>query len=157
MPEEEHNISFSGKPTKKNYDVHFDRSPFIKSVLQPEINTNEKINRTSQGKYSYKESPTTDTVPNLNFIFDNGLEFDLHPADWFDPYFPRKRKESTHPKAVTLDDRTGWLNVKAMMANAECFYKFVFLLYDFFRYFLIVFRKIVSFFASQAKKAFQNY
>ena len=33
MPEEKHNISFSGKPTKKNYDVHFYRSPFIKSVL----------------------------------------------------------------------------------------------------------------------------
>ena len=118
MPEEEHNISFSGKHTKINYNLHFDRSPFIKSVLQPEINTNGKIKMTSLGKCSYKESPTIDTVPNLSFIVDNGLGFDSHPADWFDTYFPRKRKESTHPKAVTLDIFTGWLNVKAMMANA---------------------------------------
>ena len=53
MLEEEHNISFSGKPTKTNYE-HFDRSPFIKSVLQPEISTNEKMKMTSLGKYSYK-------------------------------------------------------------------------------------------------------
>ena len=72
---------------------------------------------TSLGKYNYKESPTTDTVPNISFIFDNSLGFDSHPADWFDPYFPRKRKENTHPKAVTLDYLTDWLNVKIMMAN----------------------------------------
>ena len=32
--------------------------------------------------------------------------------------FQGKEKKRTHPKAVTLDDLTGWLNVKAMMANA---------------------------------------
>ena len=59
---------------------------------------------TSLGKYNYKESPTTDTVPNISFIFDNSLGFDSHPADRLDLYFPRERKESTHLKAVTLDD-----------------------------------------------------
>ena len=61
---------------------------------------------TALGKYNYKESPSTDTVPNLNFIFDNSLGFDSHPVAWFAPYFSRKRKESTHPKVVTFDDLT---------------------------------------------------
>ena len=29
-----------------------------------------------------------------------------------------KRVKDTHPKAVTMDDMTSWLNVKAMIANA---------------------------------------
>ena len=29
------------------------------------------------GKYKYKESPTTDTVPHLSFIFDNSLGFEI--------------------------------------------------------------------------------
>ena len=79
------------------------------------MNTNGKMKMIALGKYNYKESPTTDTIPNLSFIFDNGIGFDSHPADWFEPYFPRKRKEIILQKEVTFDDLTGWLNVKAMV------------------------------------------
>ena len=33
MSEEEHNISFLGNPAITNFDVNFERSSFIKSVL----------------------------------------------------------------------------------------------------------------------------
>ena len=29
-----------------------------------------------------------------------------------------KRVKDTHPKSVTMDDMTAWINVKAMIANA---------------------------------------
>ena len=35
IPAHEHNTRFGGRPPKKNYDVQFDRPPFIKSVLLP--------------------------------------------------------------------------------------------------------------------------
>ena len=61
---------------------------------------------------------TDETVPNLEHLFKQGLGFDSHPAEWFDLFFPAKRTKGTHPKAVTMDDMTAWLNVKAKMANA---------------------------------------
>ena len=38
VPAHEHNAQFEGRPPKKNNDVQFDRPPFIKSVLLPELN-----------------------------------------------------------------------------------------------------------------------
>ena len=61
---------------------------------------------------------TDETVPNLEHLFEQGLGFDSHPAEWFDLFFPAKCIKGTHPKAVTMDDMTAWLNVKAKMANA---------------------------------------
>ena len=53
---------------------------------------------TALGKFNYLESPTTDTIPNSIYIFDNGLGFDSHPADWFEPYFSRNITNNTHSK-----------------------------------------------------------
>ena len=54
----------------------------------------------------------------MEYLFENGIGFDSHPFEWFNLFSPLKRVNDTHPKAVTMDDMTTWLNVKAMIANA---------------------------------------
>ena len=111
VPAHEHNARFEGRPPKKNYDVQFDRHPFIKSVLLPELNASGNPKKKSNGEHCYKEAPVTTTVPNLKYLFANDIGFDFHPADWFNLYLPKYRNRKTHPKAVTCDDITGWMNI----------------------------------------------
>ena len=54
----------------------------------------------------------------MQYLFDNCIGFDYHPADWFNLYVPKDHNIKTHPKAVTCDDLTGWFNIKAMMLGA---------------------------------------
>ena len=118
VPAHEHNPRFEGRPPKKNYDVKFDRPPFIKSVLLPELNSSGNLKKKSNGENFYKEAPVTTTVQNLQYLFSNGIGFDSHPSDWFNLYFPKYRNRKTHPKPVACDDLTGWMNIKAIMLGA---------------------------------------
>ena len=61
---------------------------------------------------------TTVTVPNLAYLTELGIDFESHPADWFNIFLPKNRGKHTHPKAVTLEELTAWTNTKAMMCNA---------------------------------------
>jgi len=116
--EEEHLSDFAHKPKKRNYSMTFDRLPFIANRLLPVRNKSGRFRRKQNSEYIYKESPTVETIPNLNYIFSAGIGFDSHPADWFDLFFPRRRTKNTNPKAVTMDEYTAWTNTKAMMMNA---------------------------------------
>ena len=51
VPAHEHNARFEGRPPKKNYDVQFDRPPFIKSVLLPELNASGNLKKKSNGEH----------------------------------------------------------------------------------------------------------
>lgn len=116
---EEHNAQNPNRPKKRNYAEIFDRSPFTSPTrLLPEKNDKGNYKRDCNNNYKYKHQATSDTVPNFEYLFENGVGFDSHPVQWFDLFFPSKRKKDTHPKAVTMDDMTAWLNVKALIANA---------------------------------------
>ena len=54
----------------------------------------------------------------MEYLFENVIRFDSHPVDWFNLFSPLKRVKDTHPKAITMDDMTAWLNLKAMIDNA---------------------------------------
>ena len=54
----------------------------------------------------------------MEYLFENGIGFYNHPVEWFNLFYPLKLVKDTHPKAVTMDDMTACLNVKAMIANA---------------------------------------
>ena len=54
----------------------------------------------------------------MEYLFENGIEFDSHPVECFNLFYLLKRIKDTHPKAFTMYDMTAWLNVKAMIANA---------------------------------------
>ena len=104
-----HNIQIDQK--KRNYAEKFDRSPFTAPTqLLPEKNTKGNYKRNS-----YTKQVTDETIPNLEQIFEDGLGFDSHLAEWFNIFFSLKLSKDTHPKAVTMDDMTAWINVKDMM------------------------------------------
>ena len=42
----------------------------------------------------------------------------MHPADWFNIFFPKKRTRRVLSSAVTIDKLTSWTNTKAMKLNA---------------------------------------
>ena len=86
VPTHENNARFEGRSPRKNYDVQFDRPPFIKSVLLPELNASGNLKKKSNREHCYKEAPVTTTVPSLQYLFANGIVFDYHPADWFNLY-----------------------------------------------------------------------
>ena len=117
-PAEEHASAFAEKPKKRNYSEMFDRRPFIAERLLPEKNDRGKCKRDKDGKYCYKKQYSDKTVPNLKYLFKNGVNIESHPADYFDLFFPRNRTKDTHPKAVCIDDLNSWTNTKAMMLNA---------------------------------------
>lgn len=118
IPTHEHNIRFEDRPSKKIYYAQFDRPPFIKSVLLPELNDSGNLKKKATGEHCYKEVPVSNIVPNLQYLFANGIGFDSHPPDWFNLYLSKDRNKTTHKKAVTCDDFTGWLNTEPMMSRS---------------------------------------
>ena len=117
VPESE-DVRREARVKKKNYDATFDRSPFVGTTLLPERKPNGKLRRDAQGTYTYKKMVSTKTGPNMEYIFKAGLDFESHPAEWFELFLPFNRKKNMDPKAITFEEFTAWLNTKAMMANA---------------------------------------
>ena len=115
----DHDAQYADAPKKRNYAEQFDRSPFTAPTrILPEKNKTENYKRDRNGDYLYTQQGTDETVPNLEHLLEKGLGFDSHPVEWFDLFFPVKRSKDRHPKAVTMDNMTAWLNVKAKMTNA---------------------------------------
>ena len=113
---EEHEADFANCPKKKNYAETFNQSPFTTPCrLLTENNSRGNFKCDSSGSYVYKKQVTDETVPNFEYLFENGIGFDSHPVEWFN-FFPLKRVKYTHPKAFTMDDMTAWLNVMAVIA-----------------------------------------
>jgi hypothetical protein len=107
------------RPKKRNFSEIFNRGTFTSPPrLLPEKNSTGNYRRTKDGSYVYSKQLTHLTVPNLEYLFQKGISFDSHPADWFNLFPPFKCDKYTHEKAVTMDDLTVWLNVKAVIANA---------------------------------------
>lgn len=86
---------------KRNYSSHvFDRPPFVRfPVLMPErIRNSGKFKRikTNNGSFGFRYSMSHEvkeaTVPNIEFILENNLCLDSHPAEWFHPWLPLNRK-----------------------------------------------------------------
>ena len=70
------------------------------------------------GNYIYIQQESDKTNQNLKYLFDKGIGFHSHPADWLDIFFPQKRTQRTRPNAVTIHELTSWTNIKAMKMNA---------------------------------------
>ena len=118
MPAAEHEINSEHRPKKRNYGEVFDRAPFTSSVLLPVRKQNGTLQRKSTGAYVYSLQSSVETVPDLKYLSEKGIDLKSHPADWFNLFFPRNRDKNTHPKTVTIDELTSWTNTKAMIANA---------------------------------------
>ena len=120
--EEEHNAECNERPKKRNFNEIFERESFVTNHLLPERikkgKSKGKLKKNQVGNYFYIQQESNKTNPNLKYLFDKGIGFHSHPADWFDIFFPQKRTRRTHPSAVTIHDLTSWTNTKAMKMNA---------------------------------------
>ena len=119
---EEHNANFDDRPKKRNFGELFDREPFVGNHLLPEViskgKSKGKLKKDKVGNFIYKQQQSEQSIPNLKYLFSKGIGFHLHPADWFDIFFPQKRTRRTHPNAVTIHELTSWTNTKAMKLTA---------------------------------------
>ena len=79
---------------------------------------NGTLQRKNTIKYFYTLQSNIETVPDLKYLSDKGINLNSHPANWFNLFFPRHRDKHTNPKAVTISDLTSWINTKVMIANA---------------------------------------
>jgi hypothetical protein len=70
--------------------------------------------------YSKQYSSNTETLPNLDFLFEHKIGLESHPAEWFEPWLPFQRTKTNagDKKLVTIQDLTTWSNTKALLANA---------------------------------------
>ena len=86
---EEHEADFANRLKKRNYADTFDRSLFAApSRLITEKNTRGKLKLDSSGNYVYKKQVTDETVPNFEYLFENGIGFDSHPVECFNLFPP---------------------------------------------------------------------
>ena len=78
-------------PKMYNYQQQYDRPPFIQAVKKPKLN---KVGRPikKNNKFCYEEVNSEETLPNIDWCNENGLDLTSHPADWFDAFLPRKNK-----------------------------------------------------------------
>ena len=86
--------------------------------LLPEKDARGRFRKDAKGQFKYTKQTHTTTIPNIEYLFENNVGLDSHPADWFKLFFPKKRERQTHPKSVTMDEYTAWLNTKALNAGA---------------------------------------
>ena len=79
---EEHEADCANQPKKRNYAETSDRSPFTAPCrLLPEKNSRGGFKHDISGNYVYKKQVTDETVPNLEYLFENGIRFDSHPVE----------------------------------------------------------------------------
>ena len=91
--------------------------PFVAERLLPEKNLRGRLKKDNKGNFNYSKQTLTDTVPNIEFLHSKGISLKSCPAKWFKIFFPRKQERTTCPKAVTMDELTGWTNTKTLMQN----------------------------------------
>ena len=82
--EEEYLCDFLDKSKKRNYSQIFDCMPFVANRLLLVKNKSRCFRRKHNREYIYNEAQTVETIPNLSYLFEEGLGFDSHPANWFD-------------------------------------------------------------------------
>ena len=103
--EEEHISNHPDQPKKQNYSHQFDRSPFVtEERLLPEKNARGRFRKDAKGQFQYTKQTHTTTIPNIEYLIENNVGLDSHPADWFEVFFPKKQERKTHPKSVTMDE-----------------------------------------------------
>ena len=86
---EEHEADCANWPKKRNYAETFYRIPFTTTCrLLPDKNSRGNFKRDNSGNYVYKKQVTYETVPNLEYLFENGIGFDSYPVEWFNLFPP---------------------------------------------------------------------
>ena len=82
---EEHDVVFIDCPKKRNCVETFDQDYFTAPARLLQIrSSNDNFKPDGNGKYLYLYQVTNETVINLEHFFENNIDFESQPADWFD-------------------------------------------------------------------------
>ena len=106
MSPAEYEINFEHHPEKRNYGEVFDQMSFTSIVLLPVRKQNSTLQRNNTGKYVYPLHSSVETVPDLKYLLDKGINLNSYLSDWFNLFPPRHRDKNTHLKAVKVDEVT---------------------------------------------------
>ena len=103
-----------------NYREQFDRLPFTGRAKQPKLWANGRISIDRDRKVQYEVRDHTDTIPNIDFCFEHGLDLQSHPAQWFQAFLPIKNKGRGGRGLLpfSMESCLSWTNTKARMQNA---------------------------------------
>ena len=104
-----------------NYGETFDRLPFTGQAKQPKKWRNGRIAVDRNDRVMYEVREHTDTIPNIDFCEEHGLNLDTHPAKWFEAFLPIKnlrRGGGAGMLPFSMESCLSWTNTKARMLNA---------------------------------------
>ena len=111
----------AGKGAKRyNYTEQFDRLVFNGTAKQPKIWRNGRISLDHNRKVQYEVRSHTETIPNVDFCTEHGLDLESHPAEWFEAFLPIKngRRGGGAALPFSIESCLSWTNTKARMQNA---------------------------------------
>ena len=98
--EAEQHAECQDRAKKRNYDETFDRMPFSAERLLPEKNLRGCFKKDRNGSFIYKKQPTTETIPNIEYLLAKKVGLDSHPADWFELFFQEKKIDQLTQKLL---------------------------------------------------------
>ena len=118
-PASEHDANFTVWPKKYNYNVKFDRPPYLHWAEVPKMENGMCV-RNESGSIVYEKKLIEKSTPNNSFMKKHDLNENSHPAEWFEAFLPWvKTKQHKHSKTeISLDDMCTWTYDKSCMANA---------------------------------------
>jgi len=114
-----HSSGGTSEAKKFNYSETFDRDPFIATSKEWVRNSNgrAKVDQRT-GEILTEEVVHEKGRPKWNFLVQNTLTEDSHPAEWFFSLVPEKKKSHHPPNVATMEQWTMYTNLKAMLAEA---------------------------------------
>ena len=107
-----------GGQTKYVYPQCFPVEPFMHKVTMPRLNTRTgKASVTANGEFIYVQKECNRTVPNFEFLKENGITKNSLPHEWFNLFVPRYKKKNA-ASIFSIGDWCKYLNLKASLSNA---------------------------------------
>jgi hypothetical protein len=114
-----HSAGATTEARKYNYSETFDRDPFTATSKEWVRSSNGKLKvDRSTGEVLIQEAVHEKGRPKWNFLKQNNLTEDSHPAEWFFSLVPEKKKSFHPPNVATMEQWTMFTNLKAILAEA---------------------------------------
>ncbi len=106
--------------SRYNYSDEFDRPVFNGMGKQPRVWRNGRLALDRNRKVQYEVKPHTETIPNVDFCAQHGLDLESHPAEWFEAFLPirNRRRGGGASLPFSMESCLSWTNTKARMQNA---------------------------------------
>ena len=107
-----------GGQVKYAYPQCFPVAAFSHKVTMPRLNQRTgKASVSANGDFIYAKKEHNRTVPNFEFLKEQGITKDSLPHEWFNVFVPRYKKKNA-ASGFSIGDWCKFLNLKASLSNA---------------------------------------